>query len=491
VSALVTDIVARIDGWGRSRPDRVAHVSGGRTLTYAELWTGSNAVATAVAALVPGDRSPIAVLGHKEPEMLLGFLGCVKAGHPYVPLDNAMPARRLEDIITASRASLTLTPEGIRGIVASAAGPPDQKLLLAPSDPFYIIFTSGSTGTPKGVPITLGCLTDFIDWMEEEQPFDDDDVFLNQVPYSFDVSVMDTFLGLVHGGRVFSINREHIANPSTLFPALAQSAVSIWVSTPAFVQLCLAERRFDQGMLPRLHRFFLAGEALAPSIVRQLFDRFPGAEVWNMYGPTEATVVTTSVRIDREMLERYQTMPIGFAKSRTTILVVDEAGIPVAAGERGEIVIAGPNVSPGYLNRPDATSRAFFDLNGVRAYRTGDIGHIQDGMLFFDGRSDDQIKLHGYRIELGDVETHLAGVADVRDVVVLPVMRNGRVDSLQAFVVLNERLQGSDFDLSNTLRARLADRLPAHMLPRRFRFLESFPMTVNGKVDRRKLAELD
>jgi D-alanine--poly(phosphoribitol) ligase subunit 1 len=485
------DVIGRIDGWGRTDPDRVAYVSGSRTLTYGELKAQSDVLAARLATELD-DRSPIAIMGHKEPEMVVAFLACIKAGHAYVPLDTSLPRQRIDTILATSGVRLSLTPETVRQAVAEGGGSealPNRQ--LADSDPFYIIFTSGSTGTPKGVPITYGCLVDFLSWMEDEQRFGAREVFLNQVPYSFDVSIMDTYLGLVTGGRVFCVHRDYIANPIRLYQALPDSRVTIWVSTPAFVQMCLAERRFDARMLPELRRFFLAGEALLPSIVAQLFDRFPQAEVWNMYGPTEATVVTTSVRIDRDMLARYPSLPIGFPKTRTCIAVLDESGAPVAPGERGEIVIAGPNVSPGYLNNPAASQRAFFRMNGLQAYRTGDVGHYRDGMVFFDGRIDDQIKLHGYRIEPGDVEAHIAALAGVREAVVLPTFKDGRPDSLQAFVVLSERPAGTDFDISNGLRARLAERLPAHMLPRRFRFLEFLPMTVNGKVDRRKLTAMD
>ena len=419
--------------------------------------------------------------------MLVGFLGCIKAGHPYVPLDTSLPRPRLDSIVSVSGASFTVTPEYVR------TAPPSASIVrgrpLSPADPFYIIFTSGSTGTPKGVPITLACLADFIEWMEAEQQFSDSETFLNQVPYSFDVSVMDTYLGLVTGGTVFSLNREHIANPIHMYRALAASGVSVWVSTPSFVNMCLVERRFDQTMLPRLERFFLAGETLTPALVSQLLDRFPRAAVWNMYGPTEATVVTTSVRVDREMVNRYPTVPIGLPKVRTRMAVLDSQGVEVAAGLRGEIVISGPNVSPGYLNRPDANERAFFRLDGQHAYRTGDAGHYRDGMLFFDGRIDGQIKLHGYRIEPGDVEAHLLALPGVREVAVLPVTKDGRVEGLQAFVVLTERPEGSDFQISTVLRSDLAARLPVHMVPRKIRLLDRLPTTVNGKIDRQKLAE--
>jgi len=225
-------------------------------------------------------------------------------------------------------------------------------------------------------------------------------------------------------------------------------------------------------------------------LATQLLDRFPDAAVWNAYGPTEVTVITTSIRIDREILTRYSPLPVGRPMPGTRILVVDEQGEPVAPGERGEIVVAGPNVSPGYLGRPDLTARAFYELDGVWAYRTGDRGHYEDELLFCDGRVDDQIKLHGHRIELGDVEANLRAMAGIRDAVVLPVLKNGRADSLTAFVILSDRPPGSDFELGRTMRTRLAERLPAYMLPHRFVFVAGFPLTANGKVDRRRLAAL-
>jgi D-alanine--poly(phosphoribitol) ligase subunit 1 len=478
------DLIARIDEWGRTRPERVAHISGAYGMTYGELRVRSDALAAWLGTLLPDDRSPIAVVGHKEPDLLVAFLGCVKAGHPYVPLDDALPRRRIDDILDACGARLALTA----GRLPQGAPSGHTPLPLGVDDPFYIIFTSGSTGEPKGVPITVGCLTDFITWMEEEQSFGNDEVFLNQVPYSFDVSIMDTYLSLINGGTVFSIGRDHIANPIRLYQAIGRSGLSVWVSTPTFAQMCLAERGFSESMLPRLRRFFLAGEALPPGLAAQLLERFPQAAVWNMYGPTEATVVTTSVRVDREMLARYPSVPIGYPKPRTRIAILGADGRPVPDGERGEIVIAGPNVSPGYVNRPTETARAFFRLDGVHAYRTGDGGHVEDGLIFFDGRLDGQIKLNGYRIEPGDVEAHLSALPEVSEAVVLPTSRNGRVDALQAFVVLARRPAGTDLDVANFLRERLAERLPVYMLPRRFHFLEALPMTINGKADRRQLA---
>lgn len=481
------NLLERIGRWARTAPDRPAHVSRHGRLTYGELARRSDAVAAHLRRTLPDGRAPVAVLGHKEPEVLAAFLGAVKAGRAYVPIDTVVPAQRVERTVAAAGAAVILTPADVAAL-PDAAGPvvPGS---LAPDDPYYIMFTSGSTGDPKGVVITLGCLTSYLDWLLGEQAFAPGEHFLNVVPYSFDVSVMDTYGALTTGGTVYSVTREDVANPKQLFAFLAAADLTTWVSTPSFAQLCLAERGFAATMLPRLRRFLFCGETLAPEAAGQLLDRFPQAEVWNTYGPTETTVAVTSVRVDRDVLARYSPLPIGRPMPGSRIALLNDNGREVPDGERGQIVIAGPSVSPGYLGRSDLTERAFFLLDGRRAYRTGDWGRYRDGLLFFEGRMDGQIKLHGYRIELADVEANLRALPGVRDAVVLPVLRNGAADALAAFVVLNERPAGSDFQAANALRSRLAERLPAYMLPRKFHFLDSFPMNANGKADRRQLAE--
>jgi D-alanine--poly(phosphoribitol) ligase subunit 1 len=480
------EIIERIDRWGKTTPDHPAFKSGSRTLTYGELCRRSDALAAHLAGSLP-ENAPVVVLGHKEPELLIAYLGAVKSGRAYVPVDTAMPAQRIERIAAASGAPLTLTPEKVAEL--SDGNSPAPPWRLEPDDHYYIMFTSGSTGEHKGVPITYGCLQSFLRWTLGEHAFDTGGVFLNVVPYSFDVSLMDTYPALVTGGTVTSVTKALIANPRHLYQVLAASALTTWVSTPSFAQMCLVEPTFNQGMLPQVKRFLFCGETLAPEVALQLLERFPGAEVWNTYGPTEATVATTSIRITREIVNRYSPLPIGYAMPGSRVVVMDEQRRELPAGERGEIVIAGPNVSPGYWKRPDLTEAAFFELDGQRAYRTGDWGRCRDGMLFFEGRMDNQIKLHGYRIELADVEANLQALAGVRDAVVLPVLGQGAVDSLAAFVILNERPARSDFQLACELKGQLIERLPAYMIPRRFSFLESFPMNTNGKADRRKLAE--
>ena len=482
------NLIERIDHWATEAPERIAHLSGDRTLTYGELRRCSDGLASYLTKRFGDDRRPIAVLGHREPEMLVAFLGGVKSGRPYVPIDTALPQTRTDQIVASSNAAFVLTPDQIRQY--SSDEPRSSTTPVEKNGPFYILFTSGSTGEPKGVIITLACLEHFISWMLAEQQFSERcEVFLNQAPFSFDLSVMDLYCNLATGGTLFSVSRDLIENPKKLYSALANSKVTTWVSTPSFAQMCLVEDKFAEAMLPRVRRFLFCGETLAPQTAAQLLARFPQAQVWNMYGPTEATVATTSIRVDAAMLEKCSPLPVGRVMPGTKILVVDENGGEVFSNERGEIIIAGPNVSPGYVGRPDLTARAFFDYRGLRAYKTGDLGRFRDSLLFFEGRIDQQIKLSGYRIELGDVEANLRALPTIRDAVVIPVIKSGAAQSLTAFVTLAARNETSDFKLTYNLRSQLGERLPTYMLPRKFVLLDAFPMTANGKVDRTALAK--
>jgi D-alanine--poly(phosphoribitol) ligase subunit 1 len=479
-------LLERIDAWAQRQPDRLAFRTTAGQLTYAELVQRSNTTAAFIWRELNGDGSPVVVIGHKEPEMLVAFLGCARAGHPYIALDSSLPHHRVQQVLATSGARLILTPENIRHAVALSLEPAPPEARVQPDDPFYVMFTSGSTGEPKGVTITLQNLTSFLEWMRAEQDFRPGlEVFLNQAPFSFDLSVMDTYLSLSTGGTLVSVTAGEVETPSVLYEVLRSAQPTTWVSTPSFARLCAAERTFDAGMLPSLRRFLFCGETLPHELAAQLLDRFPNAEVWNTYGPTEATVATTSVRVDRALLSRYAVLPVGIPRSGSRIVLAptedEQAG-------RGEIVIAGPNVSPGYLHQPELTTCRFFDMDGMRAYRTGDLGHFQDGLLFFDGRLDDQIKLNGYRIELGDVESNLRSVAGVRDAVVLPINRAERVEALAAFVLVETRGLESDFQVGVRVRRALAERLPAYMLPRLVQPMLSWPLTPNGKVDRRALA---
>jgi D-alanine--poly(phosphoribitol) ligase subunit 1 len=450
----------------------------------------SDALAARLEAELGGGSAPIAVRGHKELQMLVAFLGAVKSGRPYVPIDASIPEQRAQNIIHTAGAAKVLTPAEVAAY-SSEPPPTTPTRRVEAESPFYILFTSGSTGEPKGVVITLANLEHFVTWMLAEHQFTESgETFLNQAPYSFDLSVMDLYLSLVTGGTLVSVTKDHIANPRGLYDLFRTSELTTWVSTPSFAAMCLIEKTFTSAMLPQLRRFLFCGETLPNDVATALLERFPQAQVWNTYGPTEATVATTSIQVTRDVAAQWNPLPVGRAMPGTDVFIRGENGERLTAGERGEIIIAGPNVSPGYLNRPDLNERTFFGQGGARAYRTGDWGRERDGLLFFEGRMDNQVKVSGFRIELGDLEANLRALDGIADAAVLPVEKAGRIDSLAGFIVEVERSAGSDFERAARLKTRLGERLPTYMIPRKIIFLEAFPMTPNGKVDRRALAAL-
>jgi D-alanine--poly(phosphoribitol) ligase subunit 1 len=472
-----------------TKPDRAAHISDTRSITYGELGAKSDALAAWLDSELGERCVPVAILGHKEPEMLVTFLAAVKTGRPYVPIDISTPPARVERVVEVSGAGVVLTPEKVASIAAKPAAYSASRR-VGEKDPFYILFTSGSTGEPKGVVITLQNLNHYLAWMRGDHEFiPGAEVFLNHAPFTFDLSVHDIYLGLTTGGTIFSLTKETAADFRALFEALRRSGATQWMSTPSFAQMCMIEKGFNSSMLPAMKRFFFCGETMAPETGAQMLERFPQAEILNTYGPTEATVAVTSVLVTRDLIDQWNPLPIGRVMPGTKIVICGENGQPVAQGERGEIVIAGPNVSPGYLNRPELTEKAFAAFESTRSYRTGDWGRDRDGLIFCEGRMDNQIKLHGHRIELGDMESNLRDLAEITDAVVLPVRKGEKIDSVAAFVVLAGRKDGTDFEQAAKLKAKLAERVPPYMIPRKFFFLESFPMNANGKADRKKLAE--
>ncbi|HJV16022.1 MAG TPA: D-alanine--poly(phosphoribitol) ligase subunit DltA, partial [Bacillales bacterium] len=313
--------------------------------------------------------------------------------------------------------------------------------------------------------------------------------FLNQAPFSFDLSVMDLYPALASGGSIFAITKEMIAKPKMLFEALKKSTIQVWASTPSFVQMCLMDPSFNQELLPDLRVFLFCGEILPVAIAQTLINRFPKAKIFNTYGPTEATVAVTSVEITPELVNEYPSLPVGSPKSDTEILLVGEDGNEVPDGEKGEIIIVGPSVSKGYLGEIELSKKAFIPMNGQMAYKTGDAGYRENRQLFYKGRIDFQIKLHGYRMELEEIEYHISQSSYVKMAVVLPVIQNGKIEYLTAAVVPLEHRYEKEYQLTSAIKKELGDVLPAYMIPRKFSYYEDLPITANGKIDRKRIRE--
>ncbi|MDQ7096450.1 D-alanine--poly(phosphoribitol) ligase subunit DltA [Desulfosporosinus sp. PR] len=529
-------LLRQIDRWAELAPQQIAHQYREQILTYSELKTYSDSLACwlfQTLKYASGKRLPIIVYGHKESEMLVFFLACLKSGHPYIPVDSSIPPERLLKIIEASGATAILSPTALPEKVKSRdllwrehlhlaaifdlapghAGPlPEWQ--IGTTDVWYIIFTSGSTGEPKGVQITRHALESFVGWMTKEyQPKLQQEIFLNQAPFSFDLSVMDLYIALSQGGTLWSVDQQHIANPKDLFDSLQKSQISYWVSTPSFAELCLMDPSFRQKLLPRLRYFLFCGEILPHNVASSLLERFPQAQVINLYGPTECTVAVSGVSITARILASPGPLPVGQNSAAWQIHICDPDDLDrviasdgnkelflrsLPPGEKGEIVIAGPNVSLGYLNRPELTKRSFFTWTendiSLQAYRTGDIGYWLNGKLYYQGRRDFQIKLHGYRIELNEIEEQLRKLPEIENAVVVPVVRRHKNAALQAFIKLSDNFleltskpETAQQDWGQEIRQKLEAILPAYMLPQRCIVIANLPLTKNGKIDRQAL----
>ena len=490
-----------------NQPHTIAYITPNQEITYGELWDQSERVAAFIKTQTLEKKLPILLYGHMDVSLVVSFLGSVKAGHPYIPVDISIPPERINHIITSAKPGLIINTTNqllpcndcnVRTIAFEqilvdlpVSGPVDPSNWVKGNDNFYIIYTSGSTGTPKGVQISVNNLQSFLDWMVEDFPINGQLRFLNQAPYSFDLSVMDLYPALMTGGTLFAVTKEMIEKPKFLFEELRRSNAHVWTSTPSFAQMCLMDPSFNEELLPELSVFLFCGEVLPPGICQQLMTRFPRAKCFNTYGPTEATVAVTSIEISNEIMKDCPTLPIGKPKQDTQILLLDENGNLVSNGEKGEIIIVGPGVSKGYLGQPELTDKAFFTYKGEQAYRTGDAGFMDSrGHLFYQGRIDFQIKLHGYRMELEEIEYQLSQSPFVQSALVIPIDSGEKIEYLLAAIIPAKHTFEKEYQLTSAIKKDLSRMIPAYMIPRKFTYFNELPMTANGKMDRKRIKEL-
>ena len=512
-------LLRAIDAQGDTTPEAIAFQnSRGESITYGELKRKSDALARWIAA-EPAFESgvPLVVYGHKSPLMLVCFLACVKSGHAYAPVDVLYPCERIASIVgqlgpTAVLDTIGTIPELMSDLLErpcfNVAALPDEcyeryacapaPTPVGPEDTFYILFTSGSTGTPKGVQVIGECVDNFSEWLlNSEFAVEEHRVWFNRSPFTFDVSLTDMAAGLTRGDTLYALEDEAERSLALAFECLAESGITEWVSTPSFVEQCLADEKFDAKLIPNLKRMLLAGEVLRPETVRLAQRRFPGLRVFNGYGPTESTDLVTLCEITPAMLEADRALPIGYAKPGSDLLVLDPETLePVPDGEHGELIVAGNTVALGYWGRDDLTQAAFGICpeplaRGRRSYRTGDeITRDPDGLYYYHGRYDLQIKLHGYRIELGDIEATLCSLPAVHMACVLPVLRDGSISHLVAIIVPSDPDAPRGFAQTKLLKQQMRDIVPPYMVPRTFKYVDSFPLNPSGKADRKALAAL-
>lgn len=484
------------------KTDRIALVNREKRLSYRELDARSDAFAAWLLNSLGEDRSPVILCGDKETGLLSCIFGVLKSGRAYVPIDSILPDIRATQIVADVQPKVivdftgrefsceakVLNPAELEPIL-SAPAEVSPESWLTENSPAYILFTSGSTGRPKGVPITAGNLDAFCQGLLPFYP--EGGVVLHQVSYSFDVSGCAIYAGICRGMTLFTVDHRMAANLGECFSTLEQSELTLWVSTPSFAELCLQSEHFHRALLPNLREFLFCGEVLTHTLCDTLSERFPSARILNTYGPTEATVLVTAARITGEMRRDSRPIPIGRAIDGVTLRLERDGQEVTGEEETGELLILGPTVGPGYFGRPDLTETAFFTdpETGLRGYRTGDLCYRKAGLYYYCGRVDNQLKLNGYRIELEDIEANLQRLPNVRRAAVVPVRdRDGKAQYLAAFLLLAEPDGLTPLKRTVALKKQAAAFLPGYMIPRKFLAMESFPLNVNGKIDRKALA---
>lgn len=482
-------------------PSAVAVGFNGQRLTYRELDEQANLLARYLVDRNVVPDSVVGVMMERSIEMVISLLAVLKSGAAYLPLDPELPTERLNFMLSdlKPRAVLsnrqwtkrgTALATGIPVIclddIASElsgldASPPEPKLF--PDNLAYVIYTSGSTGLPKAAANTHGAIANRLLWMQSVMRLGPEDVVVQKTPFSFDVSVWEFFWPLMTGARVVLARPGGHRDPRYLAELFSSSGVT----TAHFVPSMLAAF-VDSGTASEctsLRRVVCSGEALAPPLAQKLVEQLPEIQLYNLYGPTEAAVDVSCWLYENNA----RVVPIGQPIANVSLYTLDPRMEPTPIGVPGEIYIGGAGLARGYANRSDLTAERFVPdpfsrAGGQRLYRTGDLGrYAANGEIEFLGRLDTQLKVRGVRIEPGEIEHALVQHPDVRAALVMLRELHAEDHRLVAYVVANADSAPS----LEALRQYLRDKLPESHVPAYFVFMESFPLALSGKIDRRRL----
>ncbi|MCA9964461.1 MAG: amino acid adenylation domain-containing protein, partial [Anaerolineales bacterium] len=475
-------------------PEKTAVIFDNQTLTYAELDQRSSQLAHYLQAQGVTTGSLIALCVERSAEMIVGLLGILKAGGSYIPLDPAFPPQRLALMLDDAQPVLVLTETAVSATLQTTIPlhPIDtihqdtnnqspisnlpHTAHPTPHTPAYIIYTSGSTGRPKGVAVTHRNVVNFLTSMAQQPGLTAEDVLVAVTTLSFDIAGLELFLPLTVGGTVVVASRETAVDATQLAHLLQTSQATVMQATPATWQLLLEAGWEGQDTL----KILCGGEALPRQLADKLLVRC--AELWNMYGPTETTIWSTC----RQIFADDQPITIGKPIGNTQMYVLDGQMQPVPLGAVGDLYIGGDGVAVSYLNRPELTAERFVaDPQRGRLYKTGDLARIlPSGDIIFLGRNDFQVKIRGYRIELGDIEAALEQETAVSQAIVVAREDKPQPKRLVAYYTLAD---GHAEPTASDLRQALQTTLPDYMLPAQFVRLAQWPLTPNGKIDRKAL----
>lgn len=489
-------VVELIEDQAFQRPDEIAVSFEERQLSYGELSRKSNQLARHLHNLGVGPEVRVGVCIERSLDVVVGLLGILKAGGAYVPLDPAYPKDRLGWMLQDSGSAVLLTQSHLIDLLPELPvevvcldtdwdkigreNPEIPAIEAALDNAAYLIYTSGSTGRPKGVQISHRALVNFLRSMQRQLELTDKDVMLAVTSLSFDIAALELYLPLTVGARLEVVGGKTVSDSRQLRKWLAASGATVMQATPV-TWLFLIGAGWLSGDYMKI---LCGGEVLSRDLANQLVGR--GASVWNLYGPTETTIWSTSY----EVKPGDGPVSIGYPIDNTQVYLLDAYLQPVPVGTPGDLHIGGAGVARGYLNQPALTGEKFIPHHsseeaGARLYRVGDLAvYKPDGSIEFLGRVDDQVKIRGHRIELGEIESALVEHPWVRQAAVAANEISPGNKQLTAYVVLKlGRIASID-----VLRNFLREKLPDYLIPSAFVTLNALPLTPNGKVDRRALA---
>ncbi|MBN2524267.1 MAG: amino acid adenylation domain-containing protein [Bacteroidales bacterium] len=493
-------------------PDRLALICEEKNFTYQEFNQHVNRLANFLIAQGIHIESKVAVCIKRSPELMIAIYAILKAGGAYLPVDPDSPRDRIRDILEDAQPELILTTSESSLNLPSDK---DHKILLDNllTNPLsdnddnpdtninsrnlaYIIYTSGSTGKPKGVLIEHHSVLNRIGWMQKEYPLNDSDILIQKTPVTFDVSVWELFWWAFTGSGLVVLPKGAEKEPETLIDCIEKNKVTVIHFVPsmfgAFLNHLDAFELHEK--ITSLRKIFLSGEALPAKMVTDFYSLVGNdtkTEMINLYGPTEATVDVShyhcSNTIDNE------TVYIGKPIDNTKLIVINDQNTIQPIGVPGELVIAGVNLSRGYLNRDELNKEKFVSIDyldgtKIRAYRTGDLAKwCENGNIYYIGRIDNQVKIRGYRIELGDIESKLLEIPSVNSCAVIVNRSNAENPQLAAYLSLKKGSKVSAQDLKKIL----IEKLPEYMVPAHYQFLDQMPLTSSGKINRKALPDID
>lgn len=514
--------------WARRKatqsPDRTAITLNNNHLTFGELESQSNRLAGMLihAGLKPKER--VGLLLEKTPQTIIAMHGISKAGGIYVPLDIHSPANRVQKILDSSHVSMLMTDHHAQSLFeelneTNTVAPwiwwsqqqiPEIKsdrmlfqysdLESEPDKPYtevrsedsiaHILFTSGSTGDPKGVIITHKNVSAFINWATNYFSMNADDRVSGHAPLHFDLSTFDIYGSLSVGAHLFMVPPSMSIMPNELTNFILENRLTQWFSVPSALSYLAQFKAIPEGGFPDLKRLIWCGEVFPVESLRYWMRELPEVQFTNLYGPTEATIASSYHTLS-EIPEKGGDVPIGTACKNEKLMILDENMSEVEDGEMGDLYISGVGLSPGYWRDPEKMEAAFkVKENGDghlrRIYKTGDLATFKNGLFYYHGRADHQIKSRGYRIELGEIESALDELNLLREFAVIPVEKGG----FEGTAIGCAYVQRNSNEITPAdLKDDLLDIIPSYMIPQFWETYDKLPRNVNGKIDRKSLSE--